>query len=77
MDFFAIVNSSLAHEGSTHKLEQLTCFFVGLCGGGDSDVHTTQLFDLIVATSSTEEDALHRLSDDSLKKIISTDMRVR
>lgn len=36
-----------------------------------------QLFDLIIATSSTEEDALHRLSDDSLKKIISTDMRAR
>lgn len=32
-----------------------------------------ELFDLIVSTSSSEEEALHRLSDESLKKIISAD----
>ena len=40
--------SSLVHEGSAQELEQLTSLFVGLSGGGDSDVHTTQLLDLIV-----------------------------
>lgn len=34
-----------------------------------------ELFDLILATSHTEEEALHRLSDASLRKIISTDTK--
>ena len=48
IDFFAIVSSSLVRERSAHESEQLACFFIGLCGGGDRDVHTTQLLDLIV-----------------------------
>ena len=48
IDFFAIVSSSLVRERSAHESEQLACFFIGLCGGGDSDVHTAQLLDLIV-----------------------------
>ena len=38
----------IVHEGSTHEPEQLACFLVGLSGGGDGNVHTTQLLDLIV-----------------------------
>ena len=48
IDFLAICTSSLAHEGSAHELQQLASLFVGLRGGGDRDVHTTQLLDLVV-----------------------------
>lgn len=34
-----------------------------------------ELFDLILATSRSEEEALHRLSDESLRKIVSTDTK--
>ena len=35
-------------EGSAEELEQLACFFIGICGGYKADVHTADLLDLIV-----------------------------
>src|SRR5699024_12162054 len=48
MDFFAIVSSSLAGEGSADLLQQGAGLFIGVRGGADDHIHAADLVDLVV-----------------------------
>ena len=59
MDFFAIVSSSLAGEGSADLLQQGAGLFIGVRGGADDHIHAADLVDLVVLDLGEDQLLLH------------------